>query len=383
MSIYRLQPAIQNYQWGDLQLLPQFLGEKPNGEPWAELWLGTHSNGETLLVEQEQKIPLSRFLENHGYNKDLPYLFKILAIASPLSLQVHPDRGWAEQRFAEEEAEGVPITAPHRLYKDANHKPEIIMAITPLTAMCGFREEQEIRNKILPLFDSATSMGKRFLQQLELNNNFFLATFQTLMRLPEEDKISLIQWALAHTTGEEGALLSLLHERYPGDIGVLAPLYLQIIHLQPGEALFQAAREIHAYVAGMGVERMANSDNVIRAGLTPKHVDVPELLRVVDFSYHKKEKILGVSTNSRVSFPVNGVDDFVLSTIQVSSTIATTNTSGVEIWLSGGDMTIVRGEQEISLTQGEALLVLPDKTPLEVCGEGFIYTAGIPSVKNS
>lgn len=387
MGIYKIIPTIQRYAWGHTKLLPDFLRKPADGEPWAELWLGTHPRGPSLVaigsVEKPEHIGLSAFLQTHGYHENLTYLFKVLAIESPLSLQVHPAKGWAEKRYQEEELSQVPKDAPNRLYKDTNHKPEIIMALTDLTVMCGFRTEPDIRHTLSVLFhtepfshDFAKNLAKE-------EGNFFRATFQTLMSADKVQKKRLVQWALqAHKGTEEGALMHRLYGQYPEDIGVLAPLFLQVIHLKPGEALFQAAQEIHAYVSGMGIELMANSDNVIRAGLTPKHVDIPELLRVVDFQHHAKSKIKGVKKGGRTYFPIEGVSDFLLATIDVSSSqqpLRIRSNNEVELWICVGSLTVTQGNRVHTCKQGDTLLVLPSAEPIELAGNGIIYTATSPS----
>ncbi len=389
MGVYRLKPTIQHYQWGHKEMLPTFLGTAPTGEPWAELWLGTHPGGASLVVtDTGSSVELSEFLKDHGYSHNLPYLFKILAIASPLSLQVHPAKEWAAKRYKEENLQEVPLSAPHRLYKDENHKPEIILAVTPLTAMCGFRKEDEIRRNLAPIFSGPRGAGNTTnianaqgaFPKVSGEINFFQDTLCTLMEATQEEKATLIAWALTHHANtQEGKLIALLSERYPGDVGALAPLFLQLINLEPGEALFQGAREIHAYVSGMGIELMANSDNVIRAGLTPKHVDLPELLRVVDFSYTKKDVVPLQQHAERSSFPIDGIDDFLLATIEVNGSKRITKIHGAEIWLLGDKMSLRQGSKQFELNRGEALLVLEDSEPIELLGSGRVYVATTPS----
>ncbi len=380
MKMYRLRTEVQHYQWGDKSLLPQFLGVSPDGSPWAELWMGTHSGGPSqVLFNNGQEQPLLDFLQQEGYSEGVPYLFKVLAIASPLSLQVHPPKSWAEKRFEEENCDNVPLSAAHRLYKDSNHKPEILYALTPFTAMCGFREEVEIRENLAPLFDgSLPSVGEK----ISSGEDFFKQFFFAIMNLNDQDKDTLIQWVLQNTTQKDAlGVVENLVATYPGDIGAVAPLFLQLIHLNPGEALFQDAREIHAYVSGLGVELMANSDNVIRAGLTPKHVDIPELMKVVDFSYRKKEIVTPVERGGLITLPVSGVDDFLLSTLEVSGQVEVPQVTTPEIWLATGDLTISSEDNTLQVSDGDALILVGGDRE-KVCsiqGNGTIYMASIPS----
>lgn len=379
MKLYQLNTTVQHYQWGSTDLLPNFLGVTPDGNPWAELWMGTHKGGPSLVVlEDGCEVPLSQLLTELGFSGDLPYLFKVLAIESPLSLQVHPPKSWAERRYQEEDSAGVPLNAPHRLYKDSNHKPEILYALTPFTAMCGFRSEEEIREFLAPLFDGSLHSA---IQDIPRGDQFFKAFFSSLMHLHAQDIDSLIQWVRSNTKQKDALLvIEKLVATYPGDIGAVAPLFLQLIHLNPGEALFQDAREIHAYVSGLGVELMANSDNVIRAGLTPKHVDIPELMEVVDFSYRKKEVVGEQKGHSKSLFPVSGVDDFLLGTIEVAGSLSLPEVESPEIWLIQGDITISCEGTTLKASQGNSLILAGgDKAKsffLE--GSGTIYTASIP-----
>lgn len=273
----------------------------------AELWMGAHPRAPSTAVFENTEEPLDRFIqknllaclgeEGKQAGATLPYLFKLLAAETPLSIQAHPDKVQAERGFAQEEALGIPRTADNRNYKDPNHKPEIICALSPFTAMCGFREQAEIA-KLLSLLDLAELKDSleaiRKLDTRTAYQNFLRILFE----LPQETRLILTENLQARipeleiiqpTYAREWRLLKQLCSLYPGDSGIISPLYLNVITLQPGEALFLPAGILHAYVQGLGVELMANSDNVLRGGLTPKYIDVDELLKILRFEPFKPE----------------------------------------------------------------------------------------------
>ncbi|MFG2880042.1 mannose-6-phosphate isomerase, class I [Streptomyces sp. NPDC048337] len=291
----RLTNTIRPYAWGSTTAIPKLFGVEPTGEPQAEMWMGAHSgapsridrgNGETALSDVIAADPDGELgaATVAKFGTRLPFLFKVLAAGAPLSLQVHPDRAQARAGFEDEERRGVPIDAAHRNYKDPNHKPEMLCALTPFDGLCGFRPPQQAADLI-------EGLGVRSLKP-----------YADLLRAHPEDAalrevltavLTADREEMAHTVTEAAAAAerlggaytpyaSLVHD-YPGDPGVIAAMLLNPFRLQPGEAVFLGAGVPHAYVQGLGVELLANSDNVLRAGLTPKHVDVPELLKIVKF----------------------------------------------------------------------------------------------------
>ncbi|MFG2665360.1 mannose-6-phosphate isomerase, class I [Streptomyces sp. NPDC048387] len=291
----RLTNTIRPYAWGSTTLIPALLGAEPTGEPQAEMWMGAHPGapsrldrgaGETTLAaviaaDPEGELGAATVAK---FGPGLPFLLKLLAAGAPLSLQVHPDLAQAQEGFADEERRGVPLDAPHRNYKDANHKPEMICALTPFDGLCGFR----------PPLEAAA-----LLEGLGVDS---LKPYADLLRAHPEDAalrevltavLTADRAEMAHTVAEAAAAAerlggpytpyaTLVHD-FPGDPGVIAAMLLNHVRLQPGEAMFLGAGVPHAYLDGLGVELLANSDNVLRAGLTPKHVDVPELLKVAVF----------------------------------------------------------------------------------------------------
>ncbi len=291
----RLTNTIRPYAWGSTTAIPHLLGAEPTGEPQAEMWMGAHPGAPSRIDRGAGEQALSDVIaaDPEGelgaatvakFGPRLPFLFKVLAAGAPLSLQVHPDLAQAKAGFEDEERRRVPIDAGHRNYKDPNHKPEMLCALTPFEGLCGFR----------PPLHSA-----ELLEGLGVGS---LKPYADLLRAHPEDAalrevltavLTADREEMARTVAETAAAAErlggpyapyahLVHD-YPGDPGVIAAMLLNHFRLQPGEAVFLGAGVPHAYIDGLGVELLANSDNVLRAGLTPKHVDVPELLKIVKF----------------------------------------------------------------------------------------------------
>ncbi|MFF1423076.1 mannose-6-phosphate isomerase, class I [Streptomyces sp. NPDC058280] len=321
----RLANTVRPYAWGSTTLIPELLGTAPTGEPQAEMWMGAHPGAPSRLDRGAGEQALSAAIDAAPeaelgaaavgkFGPRLPFLLKLLAAGSPLSLQVHPNLAQAKEGYADEEHRAVPIDAPHRNYKDANHKPELICALTPFDGLCGFR---------------APDAAAEFLARLDVDS---LKPYVDLLHAhPEEAALREVLTAvlaadpaeMAATVTEAAAAaerlggdytpyVSIAHH-YPGDPGVIAAMLLNYVQLQPGEALFLGAGVPHAYLNGLGVEIMANSDNVLRCGLTPKHVDVPELLRVVRFEATEPGVLRPEASPSGEELYDTPVDEFRLS----------------------------------------------------------------------
>jgi mannose-6-phosphate isomerase len=324
-GLFKLKNAVKHYDWGSPDYIPRLLGTGGRGLPWAELWMGVHPGGPSETEVRGKTISLAELIggdpetflgkkaaEQFG---GLPFLFKFLAASKPLSIQAHPNWDQAREGFDRENREGIAINAPGRNYKDPNPKPEILCALSPFTAMCGFREPEEIRRGLTRFLTGASPSLHRGMSPLlhaldgeavtgaaepvsVVLRNFFSALF-TLSAGTRQELTRYIQTpgtgsgaaALADAgTGENTAdYMAVFAEYYPGDPAIIAPLYLNLLKLRPGEAVYLPAGVLHAYIEGFAVELMANSDNVLRGGLTPKHIDVPELMRVLDFSPHRPE----------------------------------------------------------------------------------------------
>jgi mannose-6-phosphate isomerase len=379
-----LNNPIQNYAWGSHTALAELMGRsRPTPKPEAELWMGAHPKAPSQVSVAGQWHALPDWIASapgailgrevcRNFNGQLPYLFKVLAIDKPLSIQAHPNRHQASQGFAREQRLMIPLDAPNRNYKDPNHKPECLCALTDFHALCGFRPVQQI----------IALMGHVCLPELDAVLNHLGAStdaqvlrvfFQALMTLDPLAQAAVIRqtvdraWQLKDQDPAYACLLG-LHECYPDDIGVLAPLFLNLIVLAPDEALYLPAGELHAYLHGVGVELMANSDNVLRGGLTPKHVDLPELLKVLNFSVREAEIMVPEKQfGGEWRYPTPATE-FALSTIQVGTD---------EMYRSAADRSI----EMLLCVQGRAVIATPDtNAPIEVGqGTAVVVPAAVPS----
>ncbi|QGU03915.1 mannose-6-phosphate isomerase, class I [Corynebacterium comes] len=295
----KLTGTLRSYPWGSRTLIPELRGlPSPSDRPEAELWFGAHPVGSStiqdraltdIIAEDPVAALGTRVYEQYGDN--LPFLLKILAAAEPLSLQAHPSADQALEGFERENRLGIPLNAGNRNYRDPRHKPELVVALTDFHAMAGFRPLHQTLELFAVL---ACAELDRYLTILDPASeaDSLRGLFTTWITIPSAARRRLIDGIVssARTLLERGDWISdvlatvlELQERYPGDIGVLGALLLNHLHLSPGEALYLDAGHLHAYVSGLGVEVMANSDNVLRGGLTSKYVDVPELVRILDF----------------------------------------------------------------------------------------------------
>jgi mannose-6-phosphate isomerase len=293
-SVVLLAGAARDYAWGSTTAIQRLLGREPDGRPLAELWFGAHPHDparvpalDTTLDALVARDPVAALGADvvDRFGPQLPFLLKLLAADKPLSIQVHPTRAQAEAGFAAEDARGIARDAPERNYRDRNHKPELLCALTAFEALCGFRPVADT----LRLLDSFDLPELEPVRERLSGPDPLRAAFTYLLRLPEPAPLVTAVAARAGTfddaqwSGAAGAVLRAA-EAFPGDVGVVLALLLNHVRLRPGEAIYLGAGNVHAYLHGFGVEIMANSDNVLRCGLTPKHVDVDELLEITDFS---------------------------------------------------------------------------------------------------
>jgi mannose-6-phosphate isomerase len=394
-----LKNTIQEYAWGSRRAIPDLLGQRnPANKPQAELWMGAHPKAPSLvqyhgqwvsLLDLINKNPLEVLGKNaaKNFNNKLPYLFKVLAAAKPLSIQAHPNLQQAREGFERENAQRIPLDAPNRNYRDANHKPECICALTRFWALSRFRRISGILSylkKVCPhgldaeinnLKRQPTSDGlKRFYTALMSMNakrqhQIITETLEQARRFEAEDPV--FNWMLK------------IADDYPNDIGVLAPILLNLVRLEPGQALFLDAGELHAYLEGLGIELMANSDNVLRGGLTPKHVDVSELLRILKFE-DKDVTLLKPkeSVANELLYP-SPVEEFVLSAITLNKGALYQSSAhrSVEILICiRGIVTLTDygSQTETQLQQGVSALIPAAVERYAVRGEGTCYKAAVP-----
>lgn len=337
----KLTGTMHNYAWGHPSLIAQLQGRAPSGRPEAEVWFGAHPSAPAGTPEGPLDAVIARDPEGAlGQGVDtLPFLVKLLAAAKPLSLQAHPSLEQAREGFARENAAGIPLEASHRNYKDANHKPEVLIALTPFRAMAGFRPIPRTV-ELLRAFDlPELAPIERALDDPSLDAPLRLARALELAMASEAS--AAVAARAAQLNGSEVASnLVFIAREYPGDSGVVAAMLLNHVSLEPGQALFLSAGNLHAYLDGMGVEVMANSDNVLRGGLTEKHIDTAELFKVLRFDQLEDPTV--PRDGGRYHVPV---DDFAVAQVagdtRVSGPAIVVNTAGV---LTVGPVSLRAGE---------------------------------------
>lgn len=390
--IYRMHNPIQNYAWGSRDAIATMFGiANPEQQPQAEIWMGAHPNGCSLLIdEQGATCRLDQWIVEHpaavlGDASQkygiLPYLFKVLAAATPLSIQVHPDKASSERGFAAENAAGIALTDPVRNFKDPNHKPELVYALTPYRAMNGFREFAEIVALLEGLhLPALQAQMTAFCQQPVAE------TLQALFRASlsvqgEERKTTLVQLlSVARQRQNQPAYAEVLRlsECYPDDMGVFAPLLLNVITLQPGEAMFLYARTPHAYLRGVGLEAMASSDNVLRAGLTPKHMDLDALIANVDFVAKPADtlRMKPISLGPVHDYPIP-VEDFTFTRVELAESGLDSETStALILFCLSGEAVVKAGQQTLVLQPGQSCFVPAGVASFSVSGAGELIQIG-------
>jgi len=396
----RLENPVQNYAWGSHSALANLLGKpSPSAEPQAELWLGAHPKAPSrvlpereslaLRIERDPKRVLGAGLEAR-FGARLPFLLKVLAAETPLSLQAHPTLEQARAGFDAEQARGIPVDAPNRNYRDRNHKPELLCALTPFSALCGFRDIKTTLELCRTL--RAPHLGYLFdtLDQLPTEQGLH-QLFATLLGLSAEQRAELAQETLDRCTTLAAFEGPFQHEfswavrlgvLYPGDIGIVSALLLNLVQLAPGEAIYLPAGNLHAYLNGVGMEIMANSDNVLRGGLTPKHMDTGELLRVLDFRAGPVAVLRGEARGSARVYQTPCAE-FELQSFQLlpGERPTVTDRRGPEIvFCQRGNVRVECGTEQLALEQGEALFIDASEPSYALSGEGMLFRASVGNI---
>jgi mannose-6-phosphate isomerase len=413
----------RDYAWGSTTAIAELLGREPSGGPEAELWLGAHDGSPTRIDDPASTGGAGTLAEwiiadpattlgpladglRPGDGPGLPFLLKVLAAGGPLSLQAHPDLHRARRGFREEEARGVPMGAPHRNYKDPLHKPELIYALSDeFHALCGFRLVAEVREVFTLLLtldasgpDSDPAVIREVLSRLTGSEADALRdVFAWLMgggpavrRLVDRVTLlaSLASDRQCRQFSTEMRTVRELSEAYPGDAGIVTSLLLNRVTLRRGEALYLPAGNIHAYLHGLGIELMAASDNVLRGGLTPKHVDVPELLDVLEFQALPVPYLEPEHAAPGVEVYRPDVPDFLLARVVPATRDDADGGAGASVVAVDGPAIVlctsgavtIRGEASSTrLQRGEAVFVTPDEGRLVVTGEGEAFLATTPA----
>ncbi len=389
-KIFKLQGKVQHYAWGGYKFIPRLLGfENTEHKPCAEYWMGAHASASGKLETEEgqqtwydliQREPVEHLGED-VYERfgELPYLFKVLDVNEMLSIQVHPTREEAKKGFEREEAAGVSMNAANRNYKDKNHKPEVMVALGEFWLLHGFKKEEELLNILnsIPEFD--------FLSKVFAEDGYY-GLYKTVMEMPQEEADDLLlplikrEISLCYNRNQPGFWVSKLYNgKIPDrniDKGIFSIYFFNIVELKEGEAIFQGAGVPHAYLEGQNVELMANSDNVLRGGLTPKHVDVPELLKHIIFEATEPNVLTGQEAGHELQYDLPA-EDFGISAVKLANGREYVSKSkSAEIFL------VMHGEascDELTCKRGEVFVVLPD-TEYTIRGieDAVLYKAFVP-----
>ncbi|AQV01203.1 MULTISPECIES: mannose-6-phosphate isomerase, class I [Desulfococcus] len=396
--IWILDNAILKYPWGSHTAIPDLLGRPPSGDPQAEMWMGAHPKAPSRIEMDGEQIPLNRAIERYpeailgertaaAFSRRLPFLFKVLAAAAPLSIQAHPDRRQAATGFQAENRAGIPLDASNRNYRDDNHKPECICALTPFWGLCGFRPVADITallEAICPRTLSHEIGNLREGRPAEV----LKALYASLLTFPASRKRAILDEALENSRRrmDESPVfrwIPALNKAYPDDIAAVSPAILNLFCLTPGQALYLPAGELHAYLDGMGIELMANSDNVLRGGLTAKHIDVGELMKILETTPRTLEKLVPERVSEYEDVYRTPAQEFQLSVISMrtSSEGVRKAVDGVEILLCTEGSVHIGAEgvrKETVLTRGVSVLIPAEVGAYVLRGRGRIYRASVP-----
>jgi mannose-6-phosphate isomerase len=372
-EVFALEGVLRHYDWGSPTAIPSLLGMEPDGRPVAELWFGAHpddpapapAHGTTLdqLIAAEPERLLGADVVDR-FGSRLPYLLKVLAADKALSIQVHPNREQARDGFAREDAAGIPRDASERNYRDDNHKPELLCALTPFDALCGFRPVDQT----LELLTSLDLPDLGFVADALRGSDPLRAAFTALLTHPDPRPIvAAVRTRVADATEGPAYAARLAAQDAPDDIGVALTLLLNYVRLEPGEAIFLGAGNVHAYLRGMGVEIMANSDNVLRCGLTSKHVDVSEVLRITEFAPLADPRWPSVGGRFEVPVP-----DFTLTRLEVDEPTGLDDPGPSIVLCTAGEVDV----DGVSASPGRAAFVAAGHRTT-IAGKGFAFVAGV------
>jgi mannose-6-phosphate isomerase len=412
-GVFELEGVVQHYYWGGHTFIPHLLGiRNPDGKPYAELWMGAHPKAPALAELDGGSVPLDQLIaadprkvlgpSSEFLNGRLPYLFKVLDVAKMLSIQAHPARAQAQAGFARENAAGIPLQGESRNYRDDNHKPEIGVALTDFWLLHSFRPLSEIGewmktvpelHAVLPEFgEQLGRAGTNAIAQSALLRELY----SRIMTLPQEridelagslvSRLQKTRQTLTKNDPEYWVMHAVEHFPLPDghyDRGLFSVYLLNLVHLRPGQGTFQPAGVLHAYLDGVNVELMANSDNVLRGGLTPKHVDVPELLQVLKFEAGKPTILDGVVTRHGERIYRTDAEEFELARIDLAPGAKYSGhaAQGADsLLLLEGSATIVSAGRNLPLHRGSIVFVPFDQHYVleSTDAEAVFFRASVP-----
>ncbi|EEX49666.1 mannose-6-phosphate isomerase, class I [Pasteurella dagmatis] len=400
MGIYKLIGCEQNYLWGGKQFIPQLLGiNNSTDQYYAEWWLGAHSSAPALVEFADRRQPLTQLLSESPqllgkksavqFGQDLPYLLKILDVAKPLSIQLHPTKQQAELGFIEENEKGIALNDPKRTYKDRNHKPEMMIALSDFWLLHGFKRKSAILATLLQRPSLVTLAAQLEKQSLSDFYAFIMQATQSqlaewLLPIIKENQAAYSAQQLNLDNPDYWVLytidiMDISAEKL--DAGLVCFYLFNIVHLKEGEGIFQDAGIPHAYLRGQNIELMACSDNVIRGGLTPKHVDIPELLKIVDCQEVDPKIIKKAPESHRIFTYPTPAKDFALTNIryQQSELHQCHSYSAAILLVMSGQVKISQNSTALVLKQGEAAFISSDVDyQIEGVQDGYCVVAALP-----
>jgi len=395
-----LENRIQEYSWGSKSFIHELLGElSPAKRPMAEMWMGIHPSGPSMAVYNNERVPLEKLIgENPSgilgdsiarkFSNRLPFLFKVIAAAKPLSIQAHPNREQAKAGFLRENMSKKPMDRGDRNYRDENHKPELICALRPLLALKGFRDVEDIMDIMERLGVNAELPVAEILRRqpgVEGLKGFFIA----LMDIERDRRQNLLNEIVGKIedlglSSPEYEWIKRLSKEYPGDMGIMSPLFLNLVRLHPTEAMYIHPGELHSYLEGAGLELMANSDNVIRGGLTSKHIDLPELVNILDFTPRIPDILTPKGIDGPEKFYPVTAEEFMLSVISIrgkGETYESRGSRGAEIMIcTDGDarVTDICHGETLQFKRGMSIFIPASVGRYLIRGETVIYKASVP-----
>ena len=396
-KLFRLEGKVQHYAWGGYHYIPALLGIPENGKPSAEYWMGAHQSAPAVIATGTQPSTLDQLVKAEPEHVlgpkvwkrfgELPYLLKILDVKDMLSIQVHPTKAEAEKGFARENEAGIPLKAANRNYKDANHKPEIMVALSEFWLLHGFLPETKLAAVLETVPEFASLKGV-------FEKDGYYGLYKTVMEMPQEQVNTMLR-PLADRilpAYQAGQLLKSDPAFWAGraiandpqglerlDRGIFSIYFFNILQTQPGDAVFQDAGIPHAYLEGQNAELMANSDNVLRGGLTPKHIDVQELLKHTRFEAVHPHIMRGeTAADPAEKIYHSPAPDFVVSSITLQPGVTYTHTSqAAEIMLVLNGNTTITGSDTLNLQKGQAVFVSSGEN-YKMTGNALVFKATVP-----
>lgn len=396
-EIVELRGTLRDYAWGSRDFISRYLGRdlEPGTSPGpeAEWWMGAHPAAPSHVRVGARWIPLPDWIAEApearlgarsiaAFGAELPFLFKLLAADAPLSLQAHPDAEQAKEGYAREQAAGLALTDPRRNYRDPHPKPELLCALTPFDALVGFRPPGELveaieRLAVAPLRRLAAPLIEAPDDPRSLRS-FFAALWQGD---PSSWLGAVVERCASRSESEGDSWVAKLARAHPGDVGALAPLFLNRLHLEPGEAVYLPARQMHCYLGGAAFELMGNSDNVLRGGLTTKHVDPAELLDVLDFGASEPMRIEPEPAADGGSTYPTPASAFEFSRFEIEGECAPSRGGGFEVWLceeGEGEIESDSSGDRFRLRRGRACAVTALAGDLRIRGQLTLCRASLP-----